>query len=56
MASPILVYLNLFQKFYFEAYQTFNYNEFPEINSFTPASQKELLEIIKKIRFKKNKS
>ena len=36
------------KEFYFEAYQTFNYNEFPEINSFTPASQKELLEIIKK--------
>ena len=43
------------KEFYFEAYQTFNCNEFPEINSFTPASQKELLEIIKKIRFKKNK-
>ncbi len=43
------------KEFYFEAYQTFNYNEFPEINSFTPTSQKELLELIKKIRFKKNK-
>ena len=43
------------KEFYFEAYQTFNYKEFPEINSFTPNSQKELIELVKKIKFKENK-
>ena len=42
-------------EFYFEAYKSFNYNEFPEINSFKPSSVEELLRLIKKVKFKINK-
>ena len=42
-------------EFYFNAYKTFNYNDFQEVNSYKPLSVEELLRLIKKVKFKKNK-
>lgn len=42
-------------EFYFNAYKTFSYNQFPEINSFKPSSLEELLRLTKKAKFKMNR-
>jgi len=41
--------------FYFNAYKTFSYNQFPEMNSFKPSSVEELLRLTKKVKFKMNR-
>jgi hypothetical protein len=42
-------------EFYFNAYKTFSYNQFPEMNSFKPSSVEELLKLTKKAKFKMNR-
>jgi len=42
-------------EFYFKAYKTFTYKDFDELNSFMPKNIEELLRLIKKAKFKKNK-
>lgn len=53
--KPHISLLNIIPKeFYFNAYKTFSYKDFPEVNSIKPKSLDELMNIIKKIKFKKN--
>ena len=54
--KPHITLKNMIPKdFFFQAYDSFNYKEFPEINSYNPKNFSDLINGLKKIKFKKNK-
>ncbi len=54
--KPHITLKNMIPKeFLFQAYNSFNYKEFPEINSYNPNNFNDLMNALKKMKFKKNK-
>ena len=53
--KPHITLKNMIPKaFLFEAYKSFNYREFPEINSYAPSDIDKLIKSLDNIKFKKN--